>query len=415
MSARRVGPDFVGPHRPATPMALHVLVLCAAIAAFSPLYSLQALYPVIVERFEGGVGFAASLLTATTLVLAAASLVSGRAAAAFGARATVLWALIGTVTASVGVALADGPVVLVMWRIVQGATIAVGLSSLISSLATLSPSGSASLAASYSSGIVLGGLIGRWLPAGAIAWGWPRAFFAFAALQALMLVIVWMTFPSATDAQSERLQRDSPSFIAWVKLTANVLVHDIPAIALGGFVLMVAQASITTFLSIRVSEPPFSWPTQALGALYLVFAPALVAVRVVPGAIARFGAARTLLLTTTTGIGGVLLASFDVVLPLIVGMCAFSSAVFAAQTVFAHLISTVRPEVRNAASSAYLSAYYLGASFGSVAPVAVWKSFGWPGIVALVIASVIGGAALALVIRRRQRSVLAASHREEGI
>lgn len=396
-------------------MALHVLVLCAAITAFSPLYSLQALYPVIVERFEGGVGFAASLLTVTTLVLAAASLVSGRAAAAFGPRAAVLWALIGTVTASVGVALADGSVVLVMWRIVQGATIAVGLASLISSLATLSPFGSASLAATYSSGIVLGGLIGRWLPAGAMAWGWPLAFFAFAALQALMLAIVWVTFPSELAPLPSPSQRDSASFFAWVRLAARVLVHDVPAIALGGFVLMVAQASTTTFISVRLSEPPFSWSTQALGALYLVFAPALVAVRVIPGAIARWGPVGTLLLTTATGIGGVLLTLSDVAAPLIVGMCAFSSAVFAAQTVFAHLISTVRPEVRNAASSAYLSAYYLGASFGSVAPVGLWKLFGWPGIVALVIASVVGGAFLAILLRRWRSEMLATSHREEGI
>lgn len=390
----------------------HLVVLAGTIAAFSPLYALQALYPAITARFSGDVGLAASLLTATTIVLTFASLLSGRPAAAHGPRAALLWSLMATVVSTIGIALADGTTILVCWRLVQGVTISVGLSSLISSLSLLSPTGSASLAATYTTGVVCGGILGRFLPAWLMDWGWTQAFLAFACLQAALLVVVWCLFRvNDEQVEGEKLEPIEP----WLKSLIPVLRNDIPHVAIGGCVLMISQAAATTYVSIRLAEEPFKWSTTELGLLYLVFLPSLVVVRLVPPLITRLGPNRLHILATNLLLAGLLITMSGSSGQIVVGMAIFCSAVFATQTVFAHLISSVEASKRQRASSGYLSAYYLGASLGAALPALIWKELGWTGTVAIVCFVQALGAVLAWGVTRRQPVLLAVSDREAGI
>lgn len=400
------------PERTAS-LKAHLVVTSAAVAAFSPLYCLQALYPAISTRFSGDVGLAASLLTTTTLALAVVSLLSGRPAAAHGPRAAVLWALLSTVVSTVGLGLADSTSILICWRLVQGVTIAVGLSSLISSLGMLAPTGAASLASSYSTGIILGGILGRLVPAALMEWGWTPAFMAFASIQGLLMAVVWWALPRS-DVSEDRVVKLEP-IQQWLKSLLPVFRNDIPHLAVGGAVLMISQAAATSMVSIHLSQEPFNWSTAQLGLLYLVFAPALVVVRFVPGLIERIGPLWLQVLATNLLLAGLLTTLGGGSGQIVAGMAIFCAAVFTSQTVFAYLLNTVDPSVRQKASSCYLASYYLGASIGAAAPATVWNEYGWPGTVALVVLVQLAGAVLAFGFIRRRQSVLAESHRDGGI
>jgi len=369
-------------------------ILLATIGCFAPLYSVQALFPAIADRFDAGVSFAAALVTVCTAGLAVFSPIAGRICAGVGVRRAVQFAIAGLIATNLAMSVVESASLLMLLRVMQGCLIPVGLAALLASLGSLwRESGAVGLAATYTTGVVIGGLLGRFLPAALMAYGWSAAFIGFAVFQAALMIVALRLFP--TD-ESGRVISFEP-LGAWLKSVWRVARDEVPTVAIGGFVLMATQVSITTFVSVRLAGPPFEWPPLALGALYLVFVPSIAAVRVTPPAIQRMGARKTLLVCALVMWASLALTLWDSAWLILVGITLFSACVFVAQTVLAHALSGAREENRERASSGYLAAVYAGASVGALAPAASWQMWGWPGCLGTVAAIQFAGLILALL------------------
>lgn len=389
--------------------AAHAAVLMATMACFAPLYSLQALYPVITARYHEDVGFAAMLLTVCTVGLALFSPLAGQLSARVGLRRSVQLAIAGLIVSNVAIAFVETAAWLLAWRVVQGFLIPIGLAALIASLGeawSANPAVRASLAVSYTTGVVLGGLCGRFVPAGLMSIGWSEAFLGFALFQGLLGAGAVALFPKMEVGHS---QGRAP-IQAWLVDVLRVVRVEIPACAIGGFALMASQAAITNLISVRLAEEPFHWGTVALGSLYLVFVPSIAAVRITPFLIQRIKPGKTLLVACCVMWLGLSVTLFDVEWLILVGMVIFSAGIFVAQTVLAQVVSSSKSEHREQASAGYLSAYYAGASVGAVAPVAAWSAWGWPGCLVVVALTQLLGLILALLVTRRSRGM---SHRRD--
>ena len=378
------------------PWKAHLAVFLATVVCFSPLYSVQALYPSISARFGEGVTFAAALLTICTVGLCVFSPIAGRVAAGAGMRVAVQIAFGGLILSNLAIALTDSAAVLLGLRLLQGCLIPIGLAALLASLGSAwRESGALGLSGSYSTGVIVGGLLGRAVPAGLVSYGWTIAFVGFALLQTALATVALKLFP---PGRAERAVTYEPVG-DWLRSVVRVVREEIPAVAIGGFALMATQVGVTSLIAVRMSLPPFEWTPLALGALYLVFLPAIAVVRVTPAVAARHGTKRTLLFTAVAMNGSLAMTLFDVEWLILVGMVGFSACVFAAQTVLAQELSITREDDRERASSGYLACYYAGASGGALAPVAAWHAWGWPGCVAVVVAIQCVGAILALSSR----------------
>lgn len=376
----------------------HAAVFSAAAGAFCNLYCLQALLPLVQSHFSLGVSQAASLLTVTTLGLAVASPLAGRVGARIGPKAAVLGVLAALICSTVALSLVTDGNWLVFWRVLQGLIMPIGLSAILAGTASLWPGvAPVALAATYTTGVILGGLLGRFLPAALVPWGWTNAFLGFAGFQVLLAAVVVWLFPRA---EPSRVPNTEP-LLAWLRGLWPVVRHDIPRVVIGGFVLMVTQSAVTTYIAIRLAGEPFYWSTQALGALYVVFLPALVAVHMVPLAIQTRGSARTLAGATGASWAGLALTFFDHEVLILIGMTVVSACVFVVQTVLAHQVGAVAADRREKASSGYIAFYYLGASVGAQAPSLFWNSFGWTGCVAFVALAQACGLVLARLADRR--------------
>ena len=379
------------------PWKAHLAVFLATVVCFSPLYSVQALYPSINERFGEGVTFAAALLTICTVGLCVFSPIAGRVAAVAGMRVAVQIAFGGLILSNLAIALTDSPAVLLGLRLLQGCLIPIGLAALLASLGSAwRESGALGLSGSYSTGVIVGGLLGRAVPAGLVSYGWMTAFVGFALLQTALASVALKLIP---PGGAEKRAVTYEPLGEWLRGVVRVVRDEIPAVAIGGFALMATQVGITSLIAVRMSLPPFEWTPLALGALYLVFLPAIAVVRVTPGATARHGTKRTLLFTAVAMNGSLGMTLFDVEWLILVGLVGFSASVFAAQTVFAQELSAVDEADRERASSGYLACYYAGASGGALAPVAAWHAWGWAGCVAVVVAIQCIGAILAMSSR----------------
>jgi MFS transporter, YNFM family, putative membrane transport protein len=381
MSASEAGPAEAGEVRAATRhWRAHAAVFAATAGGFCNLYSMQALYPALQDRFGMGVAFAASLLTATTLGIAASAPFAGRFANRFGARDAVLWGVLALAYLTIVAGLVGDGRLLFLLRVVQGLLIPVVLSAVLASTTSLWPEVDASaLAASFVTGTVLGGLLGRFIPAALMPFGWTFAFAGFAAVQFAAALAVLLLYPQRRGAAEVLVPLRT-----WIESFPRILRREIPAQSLGAFGLMFSQAAATTYIAIRLASEPFGWGTTALGALYVVFLPALIFVRLTPRAIAAWGARKTLAIAVGASWLG-LIATIPVHAQLIlVGLTVFSAAVFVTQTVLAHLVSTVDTARKETTAGIYLSAYYLGASCGALAPAGIWSTYGWLGCLAMI-------------------------------
>ncbi|MGY4831845.1 MFS transporter (plasmid) [Sphaerotilaceae bacterium SBD11-9] len=360
----------------------HATMFCAAAGGFCNLYAMQALVPALQERFDSGPAYAASLLTATTLGLALNAPFAGRIASRYGAKLAVVSALCALVVLTLASAFASMPAFLIALRFAQGACIPVVLTALLANTATTWPEvDQAPLAATYVTGCLLGGVIGRFVPAALMPWGWEAAFIGFAGLQ-LVAVAGVLTMHPETAARSEGVV----TLQEWLQDFLPTLRRDIPAQAVGGFCLLFSQAAATTYIAIRLAGEPFAWSTPELGALYFVFLPALLMVRLTPRVMGAIGSSRTLLVAAAASWAGLVLTLFEASGPILVGLTVFSAAIFTGQTVLANLVSSVKSPNKELASGLYLAAFYAGGSAGALAPAGAWEAFGWVGCLAVIAA-----------------------------
>jgi sugar phosphate permease len=82
---------------------------------------------------------------------------------------------------------------------------------------------------------------------------------------------------------------------------------------------------------------------------------------------------------------------------IMLGLMLISSAIFVQQTLATAFVSAVAREGKSTAVGLYVTFYYVGGSFGGLAPAGVWQHFGWPGCVAVVVA--MQAVMLAVVLR----------------
>jgi predicted MFS family arabinose efflux permease len=99
----------------------------------------------------------------------------------------------------------------------------------------------------------------------------------------------------------------------------------------------------------------------------------------------RFGHRFVLICGIAGGAVGTLLTMVPSVPVIIVGLALVCDAVFVAQTCSSGFIGVATKTNRALAVGLYVMVYNIGGSVGSAAPGPVWKSYGWPGVVALIV------------------------------
>jgi MFS family permease len=99
----------------------------------------------------------------------------------------------------------------------------------------------------------------------------------------------------------------------------------------------------------------------------------------------KFGHRFVLLCGIAGGACGALLTLVPNVIVIIIGLALVCDAVFVAQTCSSGFIGVATKTNRALAVGLYVMVYNIGGSVGSAAPGPVWKMYGWPGVVALIV------------------------------
>jgi MFS transporter, YNFM family, putative membrane transport protein len=358
--------------------------LCG-LAAFLNLYATQGILRELAVAFDVTAERAGQGVSVTTLAVAIIAPFVGRLAARFDRRKAISFAAVAAALPVIWSAHASSFSSFLAARFAAGVLMPFVFAISIAYVGEIFDREEATeVNALFVAGTTLGGFAGRFVTNSlTAAMGWRHALDAVAWLCLVAGVAIYACMPTSSRADAARPSEGEKGTSRLALLKRRPLLASFFV----GACVLASQVATFTFVGLRLAQAPFQFNTVEIGAIYAVF---LVAVVVTPlaGRIARRRGSRdTALAAVVLGVLGALLTLSDSVTVILIGLALGSTAVFVEQASANSFISQRAAEARSTAVGIYLSFYYLGGSLGSVLPVPAWKTWGWSGCVAFVLAA----------------------------
>lgn len=356
-------------------------VIFAGFCAFLTVYATQPILPVL-RKALGISEFLASLtVTASTLGMALTAPMAGRISDRIGRKKTIVIAGFGLAASTFAAAFANDLSTLLFFRFLQGmftpGIFAVTIAYIHDEWGA-AESGRGT--ASYVGGTVVGGFLGRFL-AGFIAskYDWHNVFLVLGAMNLVSALIIWKFMPI------ESKKGAPPTSGFWTAVREHFRNPLLLATYAVGFCVFFSLISTFTYINFYLALPPFSLPTSVLGTLFFVYLTSAVVTPIAGRYIDKYGHRLVLVCGIAAGACGTLLTMVPNVIVIVVGLALVCNAVFVAQTCANGFLGFATKTNRALAVGLYVMVYNIGGSMGAAVPGPVWKSYGWPGVVTLIV------------------------------
>lgn len=202
-----------------------------------------------------------------------------------------------------------------------------------------------------------------------------------AALSLASAFFVWKQLPA------------SRNFVAKPKIqtalqTLSAHLHNryvLTAGALGACVLF-SLVGCFTYINLYLADEPYALNSAQLANLFAVYLIGMVITPLSARLITRFGGARTVMMALALSMAGVLATLSPPMWGIVAALTLMSSGVFITQAATISYIAVNVKEGRSLASGLYYMAYYTGGTIGAWLCGLAYKSGGWHGVVAALLA-----------------------------
>ncbi len=383
---------MTGVARPGLSRAGMLAISFAGFCTFLDLYATQPVLPLFETLFHATKAEAGLTVSASTIAVAMVAPFVGALGDRARRKSVIVLAIVALAIPTLLAATSPGLGALIFWRFLQGATTpGVYVIALAYVTEEAGPGRVGTVMAAFVTGTVLGGLSGRILTGLVAAHaGWRDAFVVLGVINLAGAAAVWRWLP-ASRHHTPRPGAGPAAPLAGLRDRRLVATYAI------GFNVLFTLVALFTYVTFYVSAPPFSLGTAAVSGVFVVYLVGAVATPIAGRVIDRVGPRVVLVGALTVGAVGTLLTLGRDLPVVIAGLAIVCSTIFicqAAATSYLRVASS--PALRALASGAYVTVYYLGGSVGGVVPGLVWERAGWPGCVALVVASQVVAAILAL-------------------
>lgn len=361
------------------------------------LFATQAILPALAVAYKVSPASMGLAVNACTLGMAVAGLACAFLPDQLNRRLWIAGAL--ALLAVPTVALAGMPPlpVFALLRICQGLCMATAFALTLAYLGeACSTRAAAGAFAAFIAGNVASNLVGRIIAAGVTdAIGLPANFALFAALNlggALLVLLVLRHRPPMAPHVAH-----APASV-WRAHLGNPALRNLFFI---GFCILFVFLGVFTFIGFVLTRAPFALRPMLLGAVYLVFAPAIFTTGLSGHVVRWLGRAWALLAGLALAMAGLPLLLASQLPVFLTGLVLVSVGTFFAQAVATGAVSETAMGQRTAASGMYLGAYYLGGLVGTAVLGQVFDSFGWPATVGCLALALLSAACAAIRLPRR--------------
>ncbi|SDL32900.1 Predicted arabinose efflux permease, MFS family [Tessaracoccus oleiagri] len=353
-------------------------LLCAGVATFAQLYSVQGVLPLI--QADLGVTPAQSALTLSAATFGIAVSVVGWAAVSdrVGRKRAMVAAILVATLLALASAMAPTFPLLVLIRFVEGCALggipAVAMAYIAEEV---HPAHSALAAASFISGNSLGGLSGRIVAAPvAEVLGWRGGVLVVALVAVVAMVLFVLLAPA------QRGFRPRPLRLGEIASRVLEAVRDrrLLVLYLQAFLLMGSFVAMYNYLGFHLGEPPFSISPGWVSLLFLAYLSGTWSSAAAGRLALRWGRRRVLLVSGASMILALVVVAVPWLPAIVAGLVLYTAGFFAAHSIANGWVPALAHRVPAQASSLYILGYYTGSSvvgyFGGVVYSATsWLAF----------------------------------------
>ena len=378
-------------HRPSRRMLTALAAVGAATLA--QLYFPQALIPAISRDFGVSAADAALTVSGASIGLAVSVLGWSWIADRFGRAPVMRIALLSAAVLGLLIPWVPSFDALVAIRVLQG--VALGGTPALALTYVSEEVGRRDAmvaAATYISGTVVGGLLGRLLAAPVAAlFDWRAGALVVGIMSALTAVLAAVLLPTARNFR--RATRDGPGWglrgsPLWLGVAASLRNRGLLVLYAQAFLLMGAHVAVYNYLGYRLELAPFGLPPEITAAIFLAGLSGAVSARLAARLAGRYGRRRALLLSSAVMAGGAALTIVDWLPTVLIGFVIFTAAYFSAHSIASGWVGLTATTGTAQATSLYTLFYYAGSSlFGWLGGLAF--TLGWAGTATMVIVIVL--------------------------
>ncbi|MBU6448939.1 MAG: MFS transporter [Rhodospirillales bacterium] len=362
------------------PRGTALALIIAGFVTFLNMWCTQAILPVLAQALHTSPARTGYTVTAPLIATATMAPVIGMVSDRFGRRIFIRGAALLLVIPTLLAAFSPSLGMLIACRFAQGLLLPFIFTVTIAYISDeMSPANALKMVGIYTSGTITGGFSGR-LIVGFVtsALSWRAGFLAIGLITLAASLTIAFLLPrekrfNPTTGISGALA-SFPLHLSNKRLLGTYAV---------GFGVLFSLVSVFTFINFRLAAAPYHLGPAALGAIFVVYLGGVAASPVA----ARLGARmnRRILMAGCAGLilAGLALTLFASLWLIGLGLLLVCFGVFPQQTLATGFIGTAARGAKSTAVGLYVTAYYIGGSFGGIIPAAAWHSAGWPGCAAI--------------------------------
>ena len=365
-----------------------------SLISFAILYCTQPLLPTFSREYGLSPSFASLSVSLPTASMALAMLFVAGFSDMIGRKKTMFIALLGAALLTFISAFVKDFSQLLFFRFLQGIFLA-GFPSIAMAYLNeeFDPAITGLAMGIYVSGTSIGGLLGR-LAVSTLTdlYSWHLALGSWGALCLLAAIAFWLALPAE---QSFAVRAATPRQLG-LKLLQLLQNPKLFRLYLIGFAIMGSFVTMYNYIGYPLMSPPYNLTQTAIGALFFIYLVGTFSSTYMGRRADRCGHAKTLTLSLSVMLIGSLATLITPLYLKLFGLAVFTFGFFASHSVVSSWIGKCSEDAKAQAASLYLLFYYLGAALLGAIGGFFLRSFGWSGIIALLITVL----ALALVIAK---------------
>lgn len=348
-------------------------------SAFSVMYGLQPLMPMLSEDFHISATVASGVISAAAAGLAIFLIPASIVARRYGLKRVMCVALGASALLTLLAAFATGFTQLLLFRGLLGIALAgfpaVGMAYLSEEI---EPQALGRAMGLYIAGNALGGLLGRLIMAFLAEWvSWRMALGSLGTVGLLVTFGFWRNLPDSRH--SESYQFDVKAW--WGDVRMHWSDAGLPWLFLQGFLLMGCYVSFYNYLGYRLVAPPFEFRHSWLGLISLMNIVGMFASAWAGRLADCYGRRKVMWWMVTVMLAGLVSTVTNILSILALGTAIFTFGFFGAHAIASSWVGRRANKAKALAASFYLCAYYMGSSWlGSLSGV-MWGRNGWMGVV----------------------------------
>jgi predicted MFS family arabinose efflux permease len=353
-------------------------VVIAGFCAFLGLYAPQPMLPELAAEFHQSPGQISQLISIATIAVALAAPFIGNLSDRWGRKRLIVFSAVLLALPTAMAATAASFSQLLAWRFLVGLFTPGIFALTVTYINEEWTAGAGRAMSAYVSGTVSGGFVGRMIAACIADYGnWRMTFVVLGALNLLGALLIWKLLP-VEEHRSARVKGMARTMLG------HLGNRQLLATYAAGFCVLFSLLGVFTYVNFLLAAAPFNMRPAALGRIFVVYLAGAVFTPLAGRFIDRLGQRQAFTLAMLLALAGVLLTLIPSVLAVMAGLAIFCTGIFIGQSSASSYIGKAATGARAAAVGLYVTAYYLGGSFGAAVPGLFWSRFGWTGCVALM-------------------------------